>query len=303
MNISETNVNEQIEYIYTFFKPEIEQKGLQIFMHTALPAVEAVIKTDREKVYAILTNLVKNAIKFTNKGSIEFGYEKKGKYLEFFVKDTGVGITDFQRNVIFERFRQGSELLTRNYEGAGLGLSISKAYAEMLGGGIWVESNSNNIPGGNGSIFYFTIPYLPESERNIVSENSIQADNKIDHVNNLKVLIVEDDEISALLLEMNLKQFCSKILKVGTGDDAVQTCRNNPNLDLVMMDIKLQEMDGYEATRQIRKFNNRIIIFAQTAFALKGDSEKALESGCNEYISKPINRAKLEGLINKHFNK
>ena len=132
---------------------------MQFFFKNSLPSKEAIIKTDREKVYAILTNLVKNAIKFTGIGSIEFGYEKKGKYLEFFVKDTGIGIRQEQKEIIFERFRQGSESLTRNYEGAGLGLSISKAYVEMLGGKIWVESEV-----GKGSIFYFTIPYNTESE-------------------------------------------------------------------------------------------------------------------------------------------
>jgi signal transduction histidine kinase len=118
-----------------------------------LYAEEAIIKTDKEKLYAILTNLVKNAIKFTDKGSIELGYEKRGRYIEFFVKDSGTGILPEKTELIFERFRQGSESLYRNYEGAGLGLSISKAYVEMLGGKIWVESVV-----GKGSVFYFAIP-------------------------------------------------------------------------------------------------------------------------------------------------
>jgi len=153
--VSETGINEQIEYIFTFFKVEVEQKGLQIFYKNQLPAKEAIIKTDREKILAILTNLVKNAIKFTHEGSIEIGYMLKGEFLEFYVKDSGEGIRQEQREIIFERFRQGSTLNTRNYEGSGLGLSISKAYVEMLGGKIRVESVS-----GKGSIFYFTIPYI-----------------------------------------------------------------------------------------------------------------------------------------------
>jgi len=154
VKLSKSNVNEQIEYIYNSFKSEAEQKGIKIFLKNSLPTKDATIKEDSEKVYAILTNLVKNAIKFTNKGYIEIGYEKKGKYLEFYVKDTGTGIRPEQKEFIFERFRQGSESITRNYEGAGLGLSISKAYVEMLGGKIWVESEE-----GKGSVFYFTIPY------------------------------------------------------------------------------------------------------------------------------------------------
>ena len=160
--ISKTNINEQIEYIYKFFKPEADQKKLHISFKNALPEKEAEIYTDQEKIYAVLTNLVKNAIKFTQKGCIELGYRKRDGFIEFYVKDSGSGVHPEQRKMIFERFRQGSESLTRNYEGAGLGLSISKAYVEMLGGRIWVESNTG-LPAetnvnGSGSIFFFTIP-------------------------------------------------------------------------------------------------------------------------------------------------
>jgi signal transduction histidine kinase len=156
--ISVTNVNQQIGFIYNFFKLEVEQKGLNILMKNIDPANETIIETDREKLYAILTNLVKNAIKFTNAGRIEIGYKKKEEYLEFYVKDTGVGISPEKADLIFERFRQGSDLLTRNYEGAGLGLAISKSYVEMLGGKIWVESDPDGISGEKGSTFYFTLP-------------------------------------------------------------------------------------------------------------------------------------------------
>jgi len=153
VSISETNVNQQIGFIYNFFKMEVEQKGLKIFMKNIDPEHETIIKTDREKLYAILTNLVKNAIKFTKAGLVEIGYEKKEEFHEFFVRDTGVGISSEKVDMIFERFRQGSVLLTRNYEGSGLGLAISKAYVEMLGGKIWVESMERK-----GSTFYFTLP-------------------------------------------------------------------------------------------------------------------------------------------------
>jgi len=149
-----TNVNEQNEYIYSFFKPEVEQKGIVLSLSNSLPARDAIITTDGEKLYAVTSNLVKNSIKFTEKGSIEFGYVRKEEYLEFYVKDTGTGLHKEQEKIIFERFRQGSESNTRNYDGAGLGLYIAKTYVEMLGGKIWVESEF-----GNGSTFYFTIPY------------------------------------------------------------------------------------------------------------------------------------------------
>jgi PAS domain S-box-containing protein len=160
--VSKTNINEQMEFLFSFFKPEVEQKAITIRLSEILPLEKCIILTDREKVYAILTNLIKNAVKFTRHGSIEFGCrlvetDNYPSLLEFFVKDTGTGISPDQKNLIFERFRQGSEFLNRNYEGAGLGLSISKAYVEMLGGEIRVESES-----GKGSLFSFTIPYRTE---------------------------------------------------------------------------------------------------------------------------------------------
>ena len=154
INISETNINEQIDYVYTFFKPEVETKGMRIFESKGLPVSEAVINTDREKVYAILTNLVKNAIKYTDKGTIDFGYQLKNHFIEYYVKDTGIGIPQKELNAVFDRFIQTEISEKREVQGAGLGLSISKGYVEMLGGKIWVESEV-----GKGSIFYFTIPY------------------------------------------------------------------------------------------------------------------------------------------------
>jgi hypothetical protein len=298
VDMKETDINEKIEFTYKFFKPEVEIKGLQFLFKNSLPTKEACIKTDNEKVYAILTNLVKNAIKFTYEGSIEFGYEKKGEYLEFFVKDTGVGIPKNQTELIFERFRQGSESHYRGYEGSGLGLSIARSYVKMLGGEIWVESEK-----GIGSTFYFTIPYNAVSEEKIELINAVSAEHKEVEIKNLKVLIVEDDEISYSLLTRTLQKISYKVLHAITGVEAVEACRNNPDLDLVLMDIRMPVMDGNEATRQIRQFNRDIIIIAQTAYAFPGDSEKAIEAGCNDYISKPINKTLLYELIKKHCNK
>ena len=298
VDIKETNLNEKIEFTYKFFKPEVENKGLQFFFKKGLTAKEANIKTDNEKVYGILTNLVRNAIKFTYEGSIEFGYEKKGEYLEFFVKDTGVGIPKNQQQIIFERFRQGSENHNRGYEGSGLGLSISKSYVEMLGGRIWVESDE-----GLGSTFYFTIPYNAVSDEKNEIESAVSAEHKEVKLKRLKTLIVEDDEISYSLLSRMLQKISKEVLHVITGVQAVEACQKNPDLDLVLMDIRMPVMNGLEATQQIRQFNKDVIIIAQTAYAFAGDSEKAIEAGCDDYISKPINKNLLIGLILKHFNK
>ncbi|HSO88278.1 MAG TPA: ATP-binding protein [Draconibacterium sp.] len=308
VTVTDTNVNEQVEFIYQFFKLEAEQKNLHLTFQNALSANDAYIKTDREKLYAVLTNLVKNAIKFTQTGSIEFGYKLKDEFLEFFVKDSGPGIPDEQKEIIFERFRQGSESLTRNYEGAGLGLSISKAYVEMLGGKIWVTNNPGVIAvNGNrlntGSIFYFTLP-----AHSLVKPKKFLTDSTIDNeikvpVRKLKILIIEDDQTSELLLRNIFNNVTREFLHVSNGIEAIITCKNNPDIDLILMDINLPGMNGYEATRKIREFNTEVIIIAQTAYAMAGDRENSILAGCNDYISKPINQIAIRKLVNSYFEK
>jgi len=295
--VSETDINEQVEYIYTFFKPEVEDKGMRLIMKKGMPSQDAIIRTDREKLYAILTNLVKNAIKYSNTGTIEFGYRIVNRDmgrdkaclvstcpdLEFFVKDTGIGIPKDRQQAIFERFVQADVSDKMALQGAGLGLSISKAYVEMLGGNIWMESEP-----GKGSIFYFTIPFNNKQEDKEITKNDHPVEPKTNRIKQLKILIVEDDEASELLLSKAVERFGNAILKVRTGVEAVEVCLNNVDIDLVLLDLKMPDMNGYEAARRIRQFNKDVIIIAQTAFGLLGDKEKAIEAGCNDYISKPI---------------
>jgi len=297
LEMKESNINEQIEYIYTFFKPEMEAKGIKFSLKNTLPAKEAIIKTDREKLYAILTNLVKNAIKYTNEGSIEFGYFKKRDHLEFYVKDTGIGIPHDRKKAIFERFIQADIENKMAHQGAGLGLAITKSYVEMLGGTIWEESEE-----GIGSTFYFTLPYNTEPTEKSVVQNAVVSVTSGNMVKSLKILIAEDDKVSEMLIDITVKTFGKEILKVRTGVEAVEACRDNPDIDLILMDIQMPEMGGYEATRQIRQFNKDIVIIAQTAFGLSGDREKALDAGCNDYISKPIKKDELLSLIQKYMN-
>ena len=236
LDIKETNINEQIEYIYTFFKPEVEAKGMKLSFNTPLPANEATIATDREKVYAILTNLVKNAIKYSNEGTIEMGYTKEGKNLEFYVKDTGIGISKERQEAIFERFIQADISDAMAKQGAGLGLSITKAYIEMLGGKIWVESEE-----GIGSTFYFTLPYNAELVKETAFHQTDISD-KEGNIKKLKILIAEDDEVSEMLLDKTIKMYGKEILKARTGVEAIEACKNNPDIDLVLMDIRMPEM-------------------------------------------------------------
>ncbi len=296
-HLDKSNINEQLEYIYTFFIPEVENKKIKLILNNTLSAKEAIINTDREKLYAILINLVKNAIKFTKKGSIEFGYVKKVDFLEFYVKDTGIGVPKNKRETIFERFMQADVKHNVSLQGAGLGLAITKSYIEMLGGKIWLESEE-----GIGSTFYFTLPYniapLAEIEQEITIQKAINNNAK-----NLKTLICEDDETSQILIKEIAKTFSNEILEARTGLEAIEICRNNPDIDLILMDINMPEMDGSEATQHIRQFNKDVIIIAQTAYGLFGDKEKFIEAGCNDYITKPINNMLLKELIQKYFNK
>ena len=294
--ISEVNVNEKMEFIYNFFSPQIEHKGIGFSCKNDLPPAEAIIKTDGEKINAILTNLVYNSIKFTRAGSIEFGYKREDAFLEFYVKDTGIGISEAHKKIIFERFMQGGKLITKNFEGTGLGLSISKAYVEILGGKIRVESEE-----GEGAAFYFTIPYIPVQEKSRNQIIPVPAEGWTNLVKDLKILIADDDETSQFYIKAITRQFSGIVLQAKTGSEAVRLCQENLDIDLVFMDIRMPNMDGYIATRQIRKFNKKAVIIAQTAYALSGDREKAMEAGCNAYIAKPINKNDFLNLIHQHF--
>jgi hypothetical protein len=294
----ETDINEKLEYIYTFFKPQAAEKGLQIFFKNALPQKKIIINTDKDKFYSIITNLIKNAIKFTDQGAIEFGYGIKEDYLEFYVKDTGIGIPKDRQEAIFKRFIQGdiSDKMAR--QGAGLGLSISKAYVEMLGGKIWVESDE-----AKGTTFYFTLPYNTALQDAREITDGIANVKKEVQIKNLKILVVEDDDASKKFISITVKKLCKALLEASTGTEAVDICHNNTDIDLILMDIQIPVMNGYEATRQIRQFNKKVVIIAQTAFGLAGDQEKAIEAGCNDYIAKPINKDELIALIQKYFKK
>ncbi len=319
VSLSEMNINEQNNELFAFFKPEAESKGIELRRRSGLPYYEGFINSDKEKVFAILTNLVKNAIKYTDKGTIEFGYNlvAAGQHaapllptlaaplptpssvplLGFYVKDTGIGVPANRQKAIFDRFIQADIADTRAFQGAGLGLSIAKAYTEMLGGNIWLESEE-----GKGSTFYFTIPYHPVLNINPVDNISVSTESTIGQPKKLKVLIVEDDETSVLLLMLILKKFSRETLVARTGVDAIENCRLNQDIDLVMMDIKMPVLDGYEAARQIREFNKDVVIIAQTAYGLSGDADKAIDAGCNDYIAKPLDSNTFSGLLQKYFN-
>lgn len=289
------NISKHLKTLNEFFRLEAENKGLQLMIDNQLAKADSLIQTDENKFGSILINLIKNAIKFTDKGRIIIGCKKKGEFIEFNVKDTGVGIPANRTEAIFNRFEQADIEDSRALQGSGLGLSIVHSYVDMLGGEIWVKSKE-----GVGSQFYFTLPYntvtIKTPEKNLDTLNKSNIQNK-----GLKVLISDDDETAIMYLKIILEEFEKEILIAKNGIEAVEICRQHSDIDLILMDIKMPGLNGYEATEKIREFNDRVFIVAQTAFALPGDREKALEAGCDDYISKPINRDVLLELIKKQF--
>jgi len=291
------SVNKLLDELYDLFQHNAFKKGLSFSFAPGLPDEKATIITDKEKVQRILSNLIKNAIKYSEKGSISFGYILKEDFIEFFVKDTGIGIPSSRQQAIFNRFEQADIEDTRAFQGSGLGLSISKAYTEILGGTIWVTSEE-----GKGSTFRFTIPYDTKAKTAIEPEAKTPENLQKENTDRKRhLLIVEDEETSSFYLGTILKDMFAKITFARTGEEAVEICKNNPTIDMILMDIKMPIMNGYEATRKIRKFNKNVIIIAQTAHALTGDKTKALEAGCNDYISKPINKTILFDIIKNFF--
>ncbi len=307
VSTSEININKLIKELLDRYKADAENKGLKFIAENSLPDNSEYFNTDRNKLLIILNHLISNAIKFTKSGFVELRIQLIDKVDEilFSVIDTGVGIPKAKQKIIFDIFMQGDVSNTRSYEGSGLGLAIAKAYTEMLGGKIWVESDPEIESEWKGSVFYFTIPYFRE-QKEVKAFKKMEVEQKPENTINskksgLKILVVEDDESSAFLVEVAVRKFARELIEVNTGIEAVETCRNNPDMDLVFMDIKMADMDGLEATRQIRKFNKDVIIIAQTAYALTGDREKTIEAGCNDYISKPIVTNELKALIQKYF--
>ncbi len=286
------NLSEEINDIRKMLLPEARAKGVRLNVNFDCLEDNNNLFTDRSKFDSVMTNLIKNAIKFTDKGSIDVSCRETEEMYEFEVKDTGCGIAPDRILVIFERFIQADIDDKRALQGSGLGLAISKSYVEMMGGEIHVYSVVNQ-----GSRFHFTIPKLGKNET-IRFETSPKLSAMM---NNLEILIVEDDDTSVKYLNVILKNIAKRIQVVNNGNEALSLLQKQKDFDVVLMDIKLPVMNGYEATRKIREINKDIVIIAQTASAISGDREKAIAAGCNDYISKPIVKKGLLDILAKYL--
>lgn len=253
---------------------------------------------DTNMLQAVIRNLVSNAIKFTPKGgqvSVSAGLAENNTSV-IFVKDSGIGMNPQMVADLFKINVNSSRPGTEGENSTGLGLLLCKEFVEKHEGELWVESKE-----GLGSAFYFSIPFNSKLNPRNPENNEIVVDDTQDQIDNLKILIAEDNENSEMLIKIVASTFSNQVLEASTGAEAVEVCRKNPDIDLILMDINMPVMDGLEAARQIRQFNTKVIIIAQTAFGVSGSRQKALNAGCNDYIAKPIEVDLLLGLIKKYF--
>ncbi len=267
---------------------------------------KSTVYTDPVRLQQILNNLLSNAFKFTDSGSISFGYEfinnKNSKFFKFFVSDTGIGISDKMKKLIFERFGQELNKKYKNSQGTGLGLAISKGLVNLLNGEIWVESTQENDTLGTSgsSTFYFTIPVVDNTPQIKPIEPDIVKINKFE---NVTILIVEDDIDNLEFLRQLLVKYGANVLLACSGEEAISIVKSNKKINLVLMDIRLPDMDGFETTQKIKKLNPNLPVIAQTAYAMSNDKENCLNKGCDDYISKPLNKSILFQKINQYIYK
>lgn len=285
----ELHLNALNELIYKQFLSRAEKKGIELLVENGLSDPDDLIVSDEIKIQEVISNLLDNALKFTEKGHVRFGYQQKGDALEFFVEDTGIGIPQEFQDDIFIRFRQADSSLNREYGGSGLGLSICKAYIELLGGHMWVESQH-----GVGSVFFFTLPYkasqsVKETDYSGISDKSFT------------ILVAEDEDLNFILLKEILSQITDTVLRARNGEEVVQMALNDKDIKLILMDLKMPALDGYEATRQIKAVFPDLPILALTAYSNDSDKDKAFECGCSDFISKPYNKAGLIAKLQKYL--
>jgi signal transduction histidine kinase/CheY-like chemotaxis protein len=290
----EVHVNELLTVLYAFFEPQARTKDLDLRFIKSLDNDECIIYTDKTRLRQILTNLLNNALKFTHEGMIELGYERIEDFMKFYVRDTGIGIPPELHDKIFEPFHQVELEITYHYGGTGLGLSISRKLVELLKGKIWLESQQ-----GKGSVFYFTIPFhqpdkLAKPATIPPEKRDLQAQGKV-------VLIAEDDETNYLYLEAALAKAKLNLLRAINGIEAVEMCRSNPEIQLVLMDIKMPLMNGYDATVLIKQNRPDLPVIVQTAYAMTEERNLAFAAGCDDYIAKPIKKAELVEMVMKYI--
>jgi len=295
----EVCLNDLITELFSIFNFKTKERNISFYLKKGLSDKDSHILTDKVKINKILSNLLENAIKFTSEGLVELGYYKENKNLVIYVKDTGVGISPENYKNIFDRFSQEEKELSQKTGGLGLGLTIVKENTKLIKGKISLKSKK-----GEGTTFYITIPYkIAITKTDATSDKNTAANETTEKNNNRTILIVEDEKINVIYLKELLKcldGYTLNLLIAENGEESVKLCREN-KIDLVLMDIKMPVMNGLEATKKIKSFKPVVPIIAQTAYCTTADKVLAMESGCDDYISKPINKDEFFSLLKKYL--
>ncbi len=295
----EFSLNDFLMELYSIFNLKNIETDLTFTLKKGLRDSESYIISDKVKINKIISNLIENAFRYTEKGFIEVGYNITDNNLVLYVKDTGIGISPENHKIVFERFSQEEKDISRKYGGLGLGLSISKENAILLGGDITLESKK-----GKGSTFYVTIPYKPVSvSPGKPSIDYLNSESFLDK-EDFTVLVAEDEDMNYLYIETILREnkgISYSLLHAKNGKEAVEMCKHNNHVDIVLMDIKMPVMNGHEATEIIKSEFPDLPIIAQTAYSTESDKQQAFKYGCNDFITKPINKDELFMLIKKNL--
>ena len=295
-------VNDLIDAIYKSFKEKIEleyrSKKIEILVSYPKKSENIYLNSDKQRIAQVLNNLIKNALKYTNKGKITIAYKVLNRStLEFYIKDTGIGIQKDMQEIIFNKFHQLNKLGTLNSKKTGLGLSISKNIVELLGGTISVESTF-----GKGATFSFSLPYKNKSHQ-ITTTKMLKTSATFFDWSDKTILLAEDEESNYLFIREVLRRTKANLIWVKNGQDAVSALENDKKIDLVLMDIQMPVMDGYDAFSLIREKSYAVPIIAQTAYAMVDEKEKILDMGFDSYISKPIQIRSLLQIISELIEK
>lgn len=287
------NLNDLIDSFFEVFKSKAKEQNLELLPQKALQYQSANIKTDAGKIQQILTNLIVNALKFTKQGSITFGYRIEEDQFELFVKDSGIGISKANQTKIFDRFYriENNEI---EHSGTGLGLSITKGFVELMQGNIQVISKLNQ-----GTEIKIYLP-LKRTQDKLEKKELLNTESNYAW-SDICILIAEDEETNYMYLEEVLLPTGAQLIWAKNGKEAVEICSHNSDINLVLMDLKMPILNGYEAAESIKKFRQNLPIIAQTAYAFANDRQKALNSGCNDYITKPIQMQDLYKIIDKNL--
>jgi len=289
VTVKKTDPVELLRLLFKQFQPICRETGVALVLDLPPLSGPLFLETDPELIRKALRHLLDNAVKFTHQGEIRIGLEIREGDLGFFVSDTGVGIGEEARDRVFHTFVQEELSLTRGYEGSGLGLSIANGIINLLGGRIDLASEK-----GQGTRFTCVLP-VQHTDKQIFAE-SVPSSKSLSGVKPV-VLVAEDDEANQIFIRTVLTRANAELLTVSNGRDAVEQCRANPMINLVLMDLKMPEMDGYEATRLIKKFRPDLPVIAVTAFAMSGDRKRAQDAGCDDYLAKPVTREALLGKL------